>query len=148
MNPDELLEKVKSKVSASIRAKLNTPGMADLRTFYKVKEHYDPKDKALYVDGRAMFPENAVERCVSGIMSLGYNAEFKPAVVDLFRMRAALGLYGMTPEEAINSIVHELELIIKALAPEVLFFKQMHQQVQTGAEAASIWEQLERTPIA
>ena len=148
MNHDELLEKVKSKVSTSIRAKLNTAGMSDLRAFYKVKELYDPKDKALYVDGRAMFPENAVERCVSGIMSLGYNADFKAAVVDLFRMRAARGLFGMTPEEAIDSIVYELDLIVKALAPEVAYFKNMHQLVQCGVEPAAIWEQIEHEPIA
>jgi len=148
MEYNDLLEKVKNLLFPSIQAKMDSPSMIGLRQFLNVKEDYDPKDKQLFIEGRALLLPNAIERCISNVMALGYNDALSGAIEDLYEMRSALGGLGVSHEEAIASLTHELQLSIQGLGPEISFFKKMHQLCQARLGFEVVWNQIKDLPIA
>ena len=142
MEYNDLLEKVKNLLFSSIQSKMDSPSMLGLRQFLNVKEDYNPKDKQLFIEGRALLLPNAIERCISNVMALGNNDDIKGAVEEIYEMRSSPGDLNVSHEEAIGSLTYELNLCLKVFSFEVNLFSRMHKLLKSGMSNQEVWEQV------
>ena len=142
MEYNDLLAHMKSRLQTSIEPKMEQPSTQVMRDFLGVRSSVTPQDRQAFIDGTACLLPNAIDRCITDIMALGYNDTFDAAVEDLFEMRSAMGGLGCSRETAIESLDHELKICAKAFDAEVAVFRRMHKLAKSGLSNHEVWNQI------
>ena len=148
MNYDDLLTNVKGHLRPSIELKLQSPRAKALCDFLGVREQFTPADREAVIAGKLRLLPNAVDRCITSIMAIGYNGGLDAAARDLYEMRSALG--GSTQPEtlALRSLKYELELSSIAFDTEIMLFARMHKLSQSGVPTETVLSQILDNPSA
>ena len=140
MDYNELLENIKRLMRVSIEPQMRLPQTLKIRKFLGVKKTLKPEDREAVIDGRVRLLPDAIERCITDIVALGYNVTFEGAINDLIEMHSAKGGLGITRDDALESIAHELRLCHNTFSLEVQLFSRMHKLVKSGMSNQDVWE--------
>lgn len=142
MEYNELLDNVKGQLRKRITPRMQHPSTQAIREFLNVQERPELADREALANGTAFLLNNAIDRCITNVMVLGYNDSFDAAVDDLFQTRDAWGGFIGPRKHVIRSLAHELKLCADAFGPEIELFSRMHKLAQSGLSNDEVWSQI------
>ena len=119
-----------------------------VRDFLGLRDRIRPEDCQAYAEGRVCVLPEAINRCITAIITLGYNETIDAAVADVVELHLALGDLNQSHEDAVESSTQELTLCRKIFGSEVAVFKRMHKLAKSGVSNQEVWDQIiEEEPL-
>ncbi len=124
MEYEELLANMKSHLWKTIEPKMVQSSTKKIRDFLGLRDRIRPEDHQAYAEGRVCVLPEAINRCITAIMALGYNETIDAAVADVVELHSALGGLNQSHGDAVQSSTQELTLCSKIFPSEIAVFKR------------------------